>query len=71
MPMKYPEEFIIQNVKQFEEGTSIKDLSRSLKIAPSTLYRWVSAYKTIPRKEGEYTPTGYQRLLDHAKKLER
>ena len=71
MPMKYPEEFIIQTVKQFEAGTSIKELSRYLKIAPSTLYRWVRAYKTIPRKEWEYTPTGYQRLLDHAKKLER
>ena len=71
MPMKYPEEFIIQTVKQFEAGTSIKELSRSLKIAPSTLYRWVRAYKTIPRKEWEYMPTGYQRLLDHAKKLER
>ena len=71
MPMKYPEEFISRTVKQFEAGTSIKELSRSLKIAPSTLYRWVRAYKTIPRKEGEYTPTGYQRLLDHAKKLER
>lgn len=57
MPMKYPEEFIIQTVKQFEAGTSIKELSRSLKIAPSTLYRWVRAYKTIPRKEGE-CPTG-------------
>mgnify|MGYP002518268351 CR=1 FL=1 len=69
--MKYPEEFIIQTVKQFEAGTSIKGLSRSLKIASSTLYRWVEACKTIPRKKGEYTPAGYQRLLDHAKKLER
>ena len=49
MPMKYPEEFIIQTVKQFEAGTPIKELSRSLKIASSTLYRWVKAYKTIPR----------------------
>ena len=70
MPMKYPEEFIIQTVKQFEAGTSIKELSQSLKIAPSTLYRWVKAYKTIVRKKGEYTPAGYQRLLDHNKKLE-
>ena len=71
MPMKYPEEFIIQTVKQFEAGTSIKELSQSLKIAPSTLYRWVKAYKTIVRKKGKYTPAGYQRLLDHNKKLER
>ena len=26
MPMKYPKEFIIQTIKQFEAGTSIKEL---------------------------------------------
>lgn len=71
MPMKYPEEFIIQTVKQHEAGVPIKELSQSLNVASSTLYHWVKAYKTIPRKKGEYTPAGYQRLLDHKSKLER
>ena len=63
MPMKYPEKFTIQAVKKYEAGTSIKELSQSLNVASSTLYHWVKAYKTIPRKRGEYTPAGYQRLL--------
>ena len=71
MPMKYPEEFIIQTVKQHEAGTPIKDLSLSLNVASSTIYHWVKTHKTIPRKKGEYTPAGYQRLLDHDRKLER
>lgn len=69
MPKKYPEEYIIAVVKKYESGISIKDLSQNLHIASSTLYRWVENYKTIPRKKGEYTPTGYQRLLDYTKNL--
>ena len=71
MPMKYPEEFIIRTVKQHEAGTPIKELSQSLNVASSTIYHWAKIYKTIPRKKGEYTPAGYQRLIDHEKKLER
>lgn len=71
MPTKYPEEFIIQTVKKYESGTSIKELSKTQNVASSTLYHWVKAYKTIPRKKGEYTPVGYQRLLDHKRKLDR
>ena len=71
MPMKYPEEFIIRTVKQHEAGTPIKELSQSLNVASSTIYRWIKAYKTIPQKKGEYTPARYQRLLDHERKLER
>ena len=71
MPMKYPEEFIIRTVKQHEAGTPIKELSQSLNVASSTIYHWVKIYKTIPRKKGEYTPAGYQRLIDHEQKLER
>ena len=41
MPMKYPEEFIIQTVKQHEAGVPIKELSQSLNVASSTLYHWV------------------------------
>ena len=48
MPMKYPEEFIIRTVKQHEAGTPIKELSQSLNVASSTIYRWIKAYKTIP-----------------------
>ena len=69
--MKYPEEFIIRTVKQHEAGKPIKELSQSLNVASSTIYRWIKAYKTIPQKEGEYTPARYQRLLDHERKLER
>ena len=71
MPMKYPEELIIRTVKQHEAGTPIKELSQSLNVASSTIYHWVKIYKTIPRKKGEYTPAGYQRLIDHEQKLER
>lgn len=71
MPAKYPEEFVIQTVKQYESGASIKELNQSLNVASSTLYHWVKAYKTIPQKKGEYTPAGYQRLIDHEQKLER
>ena len=71
MPMKYPEEFIIRTVKQHEAGTPIKELSQSLNVASSTIYHWAKIYKTIPRKKGEYTPAGYQRLIDHEKKIER
>ena len=71
MPMKYPEEFIIRTVKQHEAGRPIKELSQSLNVASSTIYHWVKIYKTIPRKKGEYTPAGYQRLIDHEQKLER
>ena len=71
MPMKYPEEFIIQTVKQHEAGTSIKELSQFLNVASSAIYHWAKTYKTIPCKKGEYTPAGYQRLIDHEKKLER
>ena len=37
MPMKHPEKFIIQAVKKYEAGTSIKELSQSLKNDSCTL----------------------------------
>lgn len=70
MPKKYPDEFKEEVVRHYEQGKSIKSISQELHLAQSTIYRWVKELCSIETPVRKYTPTGFDKLFRHAKKLE-
>ena len=70
MPKKYPNEFKEEVVRHYEQGKSIKSISQELHLAQSTIYRWAKELCSIETPVRKYTPTEFDKLFRHAKKLE-
>ncbi len=70
MANHYTEEFKKQVIQQYENGSSIHELSEKYHIASSTLYHWRKEHCSIQTPTQSYTPSDFHIVLKRLKKLE-
>ena len=70
MPALYPEGFKRKAIHRYEKGESIKDLSRELNIAQSSLYHWSKLYCLVQTPQRTYTPKEFDAISRRLEKLE-
>lgn len=70
MPKKHSDKFKQEVIDRYEQGESIKSISEKLRLAQSTIYRWVKELCSIKTSVRKYTPAEIDKLFRHAKKLE-
>lgn len=69
MPNKYQSDFKCKVIKRYEKGESIKNLSKELNIAQSTIYQWRKQYCSIQTPKCAYTPQEFNNLSLRVQKL--
>ena len=69
MPNKYQPDFKRRVIKRYEKGESIKNLSKELNIAQSTIYQWRKQYCSILTPKCAYTPQEFNNLSLRVQKL--
>lgn len=55
MQKRYDVEFKKMIVKFYEDGKSVKELTKEYEISEVTLYSWIKKYKTITSDSGDVT----------------
>ena len=70
MPVMYADEYKKAIISRYENGESLKALSKKEHIALSTLYRWRKSYHIIATDTRTYTPAEFDALTRRLRKLE-
>ena len=68
--MSYPRELKIALVREYEQGKTVAEISKSRGIPENSIYRWIREYKTIVADSYSFTPSDYNKLQKHSKKAD-
>lgn len=54
--MSYPKELKIALVREYEQGKTVAEISKSREIPENSIYRWIREYRTIDAVSYSFTP---------------
>ena len=68
--MSYPKELKIALVREYEQGKTVAEISKTRGVPENSIYRWIREYQTINAGSYSFTPSDFNKLQKHSKKAD-